>query len=72
MAVGYGEQIERKVTHRWQEWIRKRSDKPWKTITKHSRRYKFMKSSKARFERRKARLNPECFPTYNRYRGWEW
>jgi hypothetical protein len=71
MAVGYGEQIERRVTHRWQKWINE-SDKPWRNICKRSGRYKFMKRSKAKFERRKAKLNPECFPTYNKYRGWEY
>lgn len=30
----------------------------------------FLKRRKARSERRRARLNPECVPGYGRYRGW--
>jgi hypothetical protein len=30
----------------------------------------YVKRRKARLERRKARLDPECTPGYGRYRGW--
>ena len=30
------------------------------------------KKSKIREERRKAKLDPECQPTYNKYEGWEY
>ena len=31
----------------------------------------FLKKLKARFERRKAKLNPQSAPTYGKYEGWE-
>lgn len=31
---------------------------------------KFLKRLKRRTERRKAKLNPECLPTYTKYRGY--
>jgi hypothetical protein len=31
----------------------------------------FLKRTKARTERRRARLNPECLPAYGRYHGWQ-
>jgi len=31
---------------------------------------RYYKRHKAKFERRKAKRNPECVPTYGRYRDW--
>lgn len=31
-----------------------------------------LKKSKKRQERRKAKLDPECQPTYGKYQGWEY
>lgn len=70
MSIGYGEQIERNMVWRWEREVRR--GKPWKVLRKRSGRTVYMKKTKARFERRKAKQNPECFPTYNKYRGWEW
>ena len=33
--------------------------------------HRFLKVSKRRYERRKARNNPDCVATYRRYRGYE-
>jgi hypothetical protein len=33
--------------------------------------HRFLKRAKLRSERRKAKANPECYPTYRRFRGWE-
>ena len=37
-----------------------------------TKRRKLYKKQKAREERRKAKLDPECQPTYNKYEGWEY
>ena len=65
MSVGLTEQIERKLT------LSMYADgkKPWKVI-KNS--HKYSKTMQHRKERREARLNPECFPNYRRYFGFEW
>ena len=70
MSIGYGEQIERNMVWKWEQELKK--EKHWRKIRKRSGRTVYMKKMKARFERRKAKQNPECFPTYNKYRGWEW
>lgn len=33
--------------------------------------HRFIKRLKNRLERRKAKHNPECLPSYGKYRGWE-
>ena len=33
--------------------------------------HRFLKVHKRRIERRKAKRNPECIPTYGKYRGYE-
>lgn len=33
--------------------------------------HQFVKKTKNRKERRKARINPETTPTYKKYNGWE-
>ena len=33
--------------------------------------HRFLKIKKRRYERRKAKHNPDCVPTYGRYRGYE-
>ena len=33
---------------------------------------RFLKKSKNRVERRRAKQNPECTPQYNRYAGWQY
>ena len=42
---------------------------PWKIIRKHG--VKYYKRVINKSERRRARMNPECNPTYGRYVGWE-
>lgn len=41
----------------------------------HSRRpggyHQFLKRRKNRLERKKAKADPESFPTYGKYQGWE-
>lgn len=39
---------------------------------KRHKRYGRIKRLKARSERHRANLNPECQPTYSRYAGWEY
>lgn len=71
MSIGAGEQIERHLIWKWEKWEQEHG-KPWKKLRKRSDRTVWMKKVKARFERRKAKQDPECFPTYNKYKGWEW
>ncbi len=33
--------------------------------------HSFLKQQKRRLERHKAKRNPECLPTYGKYRGYE-
>ncbi len=33
--------------------------------------HRFLKMRKRRYERRKAKRNPDCIATYGRYRGYE-
>lgn len=33
--------------------------------------HQWLKQKKARSERKKARKNPDCQPTYGKYTGWE-
>ena len=33
---------------------------------------KIYRQKSCRAERRKARMDPECIPTYKQYSGWEW
>ena len=33
---------------------------------------RFSEKQKKREERRKAKIDPECQPTYNKYQGWEY
>jgi len=40
-------------------------------ISRRANYHKWLKRQKARAERRKAKQNPECTPTYGRYKGWE-
>lgn len=36
-----------------------------------SKYHRYIKRLKNRIERRRAKENPECLPTYRRYTGWE-
>jgi hypothetical protein len=69
MATGLGEQIDRKMVHGWEQEERK--EKPWIVLRKRSRTA-YMKTTKNRKERHRARINPECVPTYGKYKGWEY
>jgi hypothetical protein len=33
--------------------------------------HRYLKRAKARIERRRAHIDPECQPYYGKYRGWE-
>ena len=33
--------------------------------------HRFIKKQKRRSERRRAKQNPECAPSYGKYKGWE-
>jgi len=63
MSVGLTPQIERK----YQDIFC--MPHSWSTI-KNS--HKWTKKMKHRLERRIAKKDPECFPKYNKYDGWEW
>jgi len=67
MACGR-EQIDRWMLHRWE--MEEREEKPWKVLRKHGQKY--YKQCLNRAERRKAKMNPECEPTYKMYYGWEY
>jgi hypothetical protein len=67
MGYGIGEQLEGGIT--WQKLV-KNSDKPWKIQKTQWRGY--AKRLKAKRERRRARLDPECAPEYKRFRGYEY
>ena len=41
--------------------------KPWQ---QRNSSYKYDKKMKARRERRRAKINPECTPEYKRFHGW--
>jgi hypothetical protein len=56
------EQIERHMQHHFGK------SKPWKSGSKSC---KFVKKLQHRVNRREAKLNPECLPTYRKYQGWE-
>jgi hypothetical protein len=56
-----------------QEQIERHMDWPKKDGSHKKSKYRdFLKKSKTREERRKAKLDPECQPTYNKYQGWEY
>jgi hypothetical protein len=55
------------------EQIERHMDFPKKDGSHKRSRYRdFLKKSKKREERRKAKLDPECQPTYKKYHGWEY
>jgi hypothetical protein len=55
------------------EQIERHMDFPKKDGSHKRSRYRdFLKKSKKREERRKAKLDPECQPTYKKYEGWEY
>jgi len=55
------EQIERHL-----DYVKKDGSHP------KSKYREWLKKSKIRSERRKAKVDPECQPTYNKYQGWEY
>lgn len=57
------EQIERGMQH----FVR--TSKPWQSG---SRSCKFVKKLQHRANRREAKRDPECVPTYRKYQGWEY
>ena len=63
MSVGRGYQFESDL-----EYVIK-GKKPWGMLRNSHR---FEKAKKNRRERRRARLNPECIPEYNKYYGYEY
>ncbi len=58
------------MVHKWELW--KRKTKPWKIIRKHNNYTKFLKKAKHRVERHKMKRDLEYYPSYNKYRGWEY
>lgn len=42
-----------------------------KGILRTKRSKKYLKKVKVRYERRKARQNPDCIRCYRKYNGWE-
>ena len=55
------------------EQIERYMDFPKKDGSHKRSKYRdFLKKSKKRLERRKAKLDPECHPTYKKYQGWEY
>ena len=61
MSAGLGNQIERKLEHRFRSrWGIVYTSKKW------------LKKLKLRAERRRAKLNPEYPPAYRKYSGWDW
>jgi hypothetical protein len=61
MAAGRGTQIEKHMD---------RKMRPRRGCIGHS--HSIYKKIKHRRERRRAKVDPECTPEYNRYDGWEW
>jgi hypothetical protein len=66
MGYGLGEQLEADIRKN----IPWNPEKPWQGQKTTWRRYS--KVMKARRERRRGRLNPECPPEYRRFHGWEY
>jgi hypothetical protein len=64
MSFGKGLQIEPGL-YKQIAW---NPDKPWQI--QDSRWRKWFKQAKVRRERRRAKMNPECTPEYNRYHDW--
>jgi hypothetical protein len=55
------------------EQIERYFDHPKKDGSHRKSRYReYLKKSKKRMERRKAKLDPECQATYNKFQGWEY
>ena len=68
MSYGLGEQLE---CNMWRfKAVCWNPDKPWQKQKTQWRGY--FKKSKNRSERRRAKLDPECQPLYNKYSGWVW
>ena len=65
MGFGLGEQLEPGM---WKQIVWN-PDKPWQIQNSSWRRW--YKKTKTRRERRRAKTNPECFPEYKRFHGWE-
>jgi hypothetical protein len=61
MALGRTEQIDKDHDKRF-------------TTGKREKRYshKKIKKMKHKYERHRAKADPECHPEYNKYAGWEW
>lgn len=55
---------------RWIEWTRERTGKWWLQPAR-SQYKQFCKRRKIKHERQKARIDPECAPTYGRYMGYD-
>lgn len=68
LKVGGGGMAKNATRNQWMDWIRKR--KPW-AHAKPSRYKQWAKKRKASHERQKARIDPECAPTYGRYMGYD-
>jgi hypothetical protein len=70
LKVGGGGMAKQCGGHRWIQWRRDRTGKPWLQSAQ-SQHKRWAKRRKARYERRKSRLDPECASTHNRYQGWD-
>jgi|CXWL01.1.fsa_nt_gi hypothetical protein len=72
MAIGRGEKIDGAIPpHRYGLYVEMwPSLKPWQLGYRRFRSKPY-RNLKHRRERRRAKLDPECTPEYNRYHGWE-
>lgn len=69
MAYGLSEQREY-IFNPWSFGIPQ--DRPWQNRPRRSGGTRFMKLSKNRRERRRAKMQPDCVPEYKRFAGWEY
>lgn len=68
MSYGLAEQREY-IMNRWSFGLN--PNKSWRK-KRRSAETRFLKISKNRVERRRAKQDPECPPMYGRFRGYEW
>ena len=67
MPCGLGLQFESRRSYIFQQAVERRL---WKRNFRYSHRHE--KAHKTRYERHRAKLDPECQPLYGRYGGYEW
>lgn len=75
MAIGRGEKIDGAIPPYRRalyaaSWFGLNECKPWQFAYRRFRSKPY-RNLKHRRERRRAKVDPECTPEYNRYHGWE-